>query len=312
MKKSECLLLRQRVTKKTGIETRTALHKVTSNQDTPVSASQFSTDPILTMSSMDVMPDPAEGAGILSDIMRQNNVYLGGSAMGKGFRRAARYYLQSDQGVAEDSFYVVDIGVVVSQYYQWRQHFPRVQCFYAIKCNPDPILIQTLATLGANFDCASKQEIMLVEGLTRHLPTKPEIIYANPCKAKSHIQYAVSRGVTLMTFDNVDEVAKCASISKDIRLILRIITDDSGSQCRLSSKFGAPRGKWRELLAEAKEHDLEVVGVSFHVGSGCRDATRYDMALKDAKELHDLALKEFGFNINIIDIGGGFPVRFGM
>ena len=88
---------------------------------------------------------------------------------------------------------------------------------------------------------------------------------------------------------------------------MRIITDDSGSQCRLSSKFGAPPQHWSTLLSEAKKCGLDVVGVSFHVGSGCRDATRYEMALKDCKELFDMAKKEFGFDMKILDIGGGFP-----
>jgi ornithine decarboxylase len=100
---------------------------------------------------------------------------------------------------------------------------------------------------------------------------------------------------------------QCAQISKKIELILRIITDDRGSQCRLSSKFGAPRIKWRALLAAAKKHGLSVVGVSFHVGSGCRDASRYEAALADAREIFDMAKTEFGFNMTILDIGGGFP-----
>ena len=60
---------------------------------------------------------------------------------------------------AEDSFYVVDIGVVISQYYQWRVYFPRVECYYAVKCNPDPVIVRTLAALGAYFDCASHNDI---------------------------------------------------------------------------------------------------------------------------------------------------------
>ena len=110
-----------------------------------------------------------------------------------------------------------------------------------------------------------------------------------------------------MTFDNVPEVEKVAQVSKKIQLIMRIITDDRGSQCRLSSKFGAPRHKWRLLLQAAKDHGLEVVGVSFHVGSGCRDATRYEAALQDAREVFDLAEQEFGFHMTLLDIGGGFP-----
>ncbi len=111
----------------------------------------------------------------------------------------------------------------------------------------------------------------------------------------------------MVTFDNTAEVRKCASISKKIQLILRIITDDSGSAHSLSSKFGAPKQHWRILLAEAKKFGLEVVGVSFHVGSGCRDAKPYEMALKDCKELFEMAKKEYGFDMKILDIGGGFP-----
>jgi len=149
-----------------------------------------------------------------------------------------------------------------------------------------------------------------VQQITKELPKgyrKPQIIYANPCKSRSHIIDAVCRGVRMVTFDNTAEVRKCASISKKIQLILRIITDDSGSQCRLSSKFGAPKQHWPILLAEAKQFGLEVVGVSFHVGSGCRDATRYEMALKDCKELFEMAKRDYGFDMKILDIGGGFP-----
>ena len=260
--------------------------------------------------------------------------------MGKGFRRAARYYLRKaaplkipdaalspslgdasnllNPGVehrVEEPFYVVDIGMVISQLYQWKQYFPRVEPFYAVKCNPDRVIVQTLLALGCNFDCASRNEIRLVQELAKDhaLPnasaprSSPEIIFANPTKARSHIIEAVCRGVTMMTFDNVAEVKKCASVSTKIQLILRIITDDSGSQCRLSSKYGAPKSRWRALLSAAKAHGMEVVGVSFHVGSGCRDASRYELALKDARELFDLAEAEYGFKMTVLDIGGGFP-----
>jgi len=260
--------------------------------------------------------------------------------MGKGFRRATRYYLRKtaplkipdaalspslgdssnllNPGVehrVEEPFYVVDIGMVISQLYQWKQYFPRVEPFYAVKCNPDRVIVQTLLALGCNFDCASRNEIRLVQELAKdhalpnaHAPrSPPEIIFANPTKARSHIIEAVCRGVTMMTFDNVAEVKKCASVSTKIQLILRIITDDSGSQCRLSSKYGAPKSRWRALLSAAKAHGMEVIGVSFHVGSGCRDASRYELALKDARELFDLAEAEYGFKMTVLDIGGGFP-----
>ena len=179
--------------------------------------------------------------------------------------------------------------------------------FYAVKRNPDPVIVRTLAILGANFDCASRAEIRLVKQVSQDLSRQPEIIYANPCKARSHMIEAVCKGVNLVTFDNAMEVAKCAAVSKKIKLVMRIVTDDKGSVCRLSSKFGAHRHMWRTNLAAAKKHGLEVVGVSFHVGSGCRDASRYELALRDAKEIFTFAKEEFGFDMNIVDIGGGFP-----
>ena len=276
---------------------------------------------------------------IVNNLEQEFNVHLGGSSIGRGFRRAARYYLRNKApqsigariqnvlkehdfgenyaddllpGVAakiEEPFYICDLGVVVSQFYQWKKSLPRVEPFYAVKCNPDRAIIKTLAKLGANFDCASRNEINLVLGVAKELGLvkPPEIIFANPCKPRAHIIEAVCKGVRMVTFDNVEEVRKCGAISKKIELVLRIITNDSGSQCRLSSKFGAPKSRWPHLLAAAKEEGLQVIGVSFHVGSGCRDSSRYELALLDAKVLFEMAEREFGFKMHILDIGGGFP-----
>lgn len=274
--------------------------------------------------------DESEASGVLSDVVKESKVFLGGSSIGKGLKKAVTYYMENnlmkmepdayfnlpgaddlDEAAEkiplEKSFYVVDIGIVVSQFYQWRKVFPRVVPFMAVKCNPDPVIIKTLAVLGCNFDCASSNEFRLVHQVTKDLTRQPEIIFANPCKARSHILEAVCKGIKLMTFDNVSEVEKCASISKKIQLVMRIMTDDRGSSSRLSSKFGAPPIKWRPLLAAAKKHGMKVVGVSFHVGSGCRDASKYELALKDARSIFDMAEKEFGMKMSLLDIGGGFP-----
>ena len=151
--------------------------------------------------------DAEQASGVLADLLKEENVFLGGAALGQGLQHAARYYLhhrlamqakpnyltmpgsnklhpQAELMPLEDSFYVVDLGVLVSQVYQWRRYFPRVDPFYAVKCNPDPVIVKTLATLGCNFDCASRQEIRLVQEACRDLPSQPDIIYANPCKGR--------------------------------------------------------------------------------------------------------------------------------
>lgn len=131
------------------------------------------------------------------------------------------------------------------------------------------------------------------------------IIYAHPCKTNSYIRYAAQHGVKQMTFDNAEELYKVKDHFPNAELYLRILTDDSSSLCRLSLKFGASLDATRYLLDLAKELDLNVVGVSFHIGSGATDPTLFMKAIKDARQVFDQAA-DVGFNLGTLDIGGGF------
>ncbi|MEJ1283190.1 hypothetical protein NN561_014159 [Cricetulus griseus] len=90
------------------------------------------------------------------------------------------------------------------------------------------------------------------------------------------------------------------------KLVFRITTDDSKAVCHLSVKFGATLRTSRLLLEWAKELNVNVVGVSFHVGSGCTDPETFVQALSDARCVFDMGT-EVGFSMCLFDIGGGFP-----
>ncbi|KAI6990950.1 Ornithine [Hortaea werneckii] len=202
----------------------------------------------------------------------------------------------------EDAFFVADLGDVYRQHMRWKSHLGRVTPHYAVKCNPDPMVLRLLAALGAGFDCASKAEI---EQVLKMGVDPSRIIYAQPCKTKSYLKYTAKQDVKQMTFDNTDELYKVKEIAPDAELYLRILTDDSGSLCRLSQKFGASMDNTYELLALAKQLDLNVAGVAFHVGSGASDPSAFLKAVSDARLVFDQA-HELGFNPHTLDIGGGF------
>jgi ornithine decarboxylase len=164
------------------------------------------------------------------------------------------------------------------------------------------MVIRLLAALGTGFDCASKSEIELVlrEGVD---PSR--IIYAQPCKTKSYLRYTAKENVKQMTFDNSDELYKIKALFPDAELYLRIFTDDSQSLCRLSQKFGAHMDTAPELLALAKQLDLNIAGVAFHVGSGASDPSAFLKAVTDARSIFDQAIA-LGFNPHTLDVGGGF------
>ncbi|XP_063298233.1 ornithine decarboxylase [Pelobates fuscus] len=203
----------------------------------------------------------------------------------------------------KDAFYVADLGDVVKKHIRWFKALPRVTPFYAVKCNDSRAVVKTLAIMGAGFDCASKTEIQLVQSIG---VTPDRIIYANPCKQVSQIKYAASCGVEKMTFDSEVELMKVARNHPNAKLVLRIATDDSKAVCRLSVKFGATLKTSRILLERAKDLNVDIIGVSFHVGSGCTDPQTFVQAVSDARCVFDMGA-ELGFNMHLLDIGGGFP-----
>ncbi|XP_050091341.1 ornithine decarboxylase 1-like [Anopheles aquasalis] len=199
---------------------------------------------------------------------------------------------------------VLNLDDVVQKHQNWRQKLPSVVPFYAVKCNNHPAILQLLVALGCGFDCASQCELQTILGLG----VAPEkIIYANPAKTKDSILYARKMGVKRMTFDSVDELEKIAQLYTEAELVLRIRYDAREALLPLGRKFGCdPDREALPLLRCAKRHQLSVIGVSFHVGCGSRDAECYYWAIRKAIEIFDSA-SELGMQMHLLDIGGGYP-----
>ncbi|KAK7206218.1 pyridoxal-dependent decarboxylase [Myxozyma melibiosi] len=221
----------------------------------------------------------------------------------RAFRnRVGRVDTDSCDAGGEDSFFVADIGEVYRQHVRWKQNLPRVEPFYAVKCNPDLKLLKLLARLGTGFDCASKKEMDLVLSLG---VSPSRIVYAHPCKAASFVRYACQRDVRKMTFDNAEELQKIKRYFPEAELLLRIVTDDTDSLCQFSMKYGAHLQSTESLLKLAQSLDLNVVGVSFHVGSGAAGGKPFAEAVHNASKVFEVAAK-LGLTLTTLDVGGGF------
>jgi ornithine decarboxylase len=210
-------------------------------------------------------------------------------------------YLEDNQ--SDHAFFIIDLGEITKAYNKWTTLLPRVKPHYAVKCNPNPVILEALATLGCNFDCASENEIKTIIEITAD-PSR--IIFANPCKMSSQIRYARANDVDLMTFDCEEELYKIKLYHPYGKLILRLAVDDSKSLCKFNKKFGCRVEQVDELLRIAKTLKLDIMGFSFHVGSGCSSAENFYEAIRDCRSATEIA-SSIGFHINTIDIGGGFP-----
>lgn len=183
----------------------------------------------------------------------------------------------------------------------WHRHLPFVQPFYAVKCNNDPVLMKWMTELDSNlgFDCASYREIK--EALPLVAPHR--IIYAQPCKIPEDIELAQSAGVATTVVDSVEEIEKMAAWKG--QALIRLLVPDKDSKQPFGKKFGAPLA-WVPRIAEAaKYHKITLSGFSFHVGSECQNPEQYVNAIEECKKASNI-IKDYGFNTEIVDIGGGF------
>jgi ornithine decarboxylase len=210
-------------------------------------------------------------------------------------------FLEKD--VHEEAFFIVDLGKIIRQYAKWKKYMPNVIPYYAVKCNPNPVIIHILNLMGSHFDCASKNEISVVYDLIKD---SSKIIFANPVKMCNHIKFARATDVDLMTFDSEQELYKIKLYHPYASLVLRIAVEDTESVISFSEKYGAQKEHIPGILRLIKALKLNLVGVSFHVGTGCLNDTQYESAIRDCRETYNMAKQE-GIELNVVDIGGGFP-----
>jgi len=183
------------------------------------------------------------------------------------------------------------------------------ETLYAVKCNPEPSVLRAVHAAGVrHFDCASPGEIALV----RAMFPEAQLHYMHPVKARAAIREAWRQhGVRDFALDSADELAKILAetrqpgTDRDLGLFVRLALPKGAAVYDLSGKFGASPEAAAALLAAARPHAARL-GLCFHVGSQCLEPAAYARALELAAGVIGAA----GVAVDIIDVGGGFPVSY--
>jgi ornithine decarboxylase len=232
--------------------------------------------------------------------------------IGKAKKRVLQDLAQ-EQGTP---IFVIDHEKIRENYHEFRALMPYVQVYYAVKANSNREIVKTLYDMGSSFDVASMPEFMIVWEIIKGMPEKErqdwiwdKIIYANTIKPIETLK-ALDQYRPLVTFDNSEELKKIRQHAPHAGLVLRIRVPNTGSMVELSSKFGAHPGEAVDLIDNAFAAGLVVEGLSFHVGSQCTNFENYVQALNLAANIIKEAETRVGRRIKILDIGGGFPVRY--
>ncbi|HWR88900.1 MAG TPA: type III PLP-dependent enzyme [Dissulfurispiraceae bacterium] len=178
--------------------------------------------------------------------------------------------------------------------------------FYAVKAHPDVAIVDFLNTLGIGFEIASEGELDILASLG----VAPErIITSNPVKSPRFLEQAVAYGMKSYAFDSAAEVEKLARYAPGAGVYVRLSVPNEGSEWPLSKKFGVETDEAAELLLAAGDRGLAPLGITFHVGSQCNNVYNWSTAIDKAKEVWE-AVERTGLKLKILNIGGGYPIRY--
>lgn len=183
---------------------------------------------------------------------------------------------------------------------------PGVSMYYAVKSNATPELVSILNTEESFFDVCSNGEIDIIRncGIAAQ-----RCIHTHPIKRDSDIRYALDFGIKTFVADNENELSKMIPYKDKLQVLIRMSIQNPGCLVNLSHKFGiAPERAWN-LIRKAHELGLKVAGISFHAGSQNENSLKYIEALEYCRDICKKAALR-GINIEIIDIGGGFPINY--
>ena len=177
---------------------------------------------------------------------------------------------------------------------------------YAVKCNPHPLVIQSLYAAGIHdFDTASLSEI----GQVMESHADATCYYMHPVKGRASIKMArAAYGIEYFAVDHQAELEKILDeiAAPGIGIVVRLRTEITGdSVYDLSTKFGCEGSEASDLLRMARVAGCNT-GLTFHVGSQCRNPHAFLAGLSRVGAI----ISESGIVPNLIDVGGGFPAQY--
>ncbi len=181
---------------------------------------------------------------------------------------------------------------------------------FGTKAFPNVALLRLLHEEGIGADVASAGELAFARaaGLTG-----AELVVHGNNKDETFLREAARDGATVV-LDAPDEAALAADAGVT-RALVRVtlgVDADTHEAIRTGhhgSKFGLPTGQARDLVRDALDRGIDVLGLHVHVGSQLAD---FDAQAETIVRLAAFAAScrdELGWLARVADLGGGFGIR---
>ena len=196
------------------------------------------------------------------------------------------------------------------------QQVPHLLC-YAVKANSNLSVIRKLATWGAGFEVVSGGELFRV---LRAGGSSEKVVFDGPGKTVDEIRHGLEANILFFNVESAAEadliVETARQTGKRARVSLRTNPDvDPGTHPYISTgmrdhKFGIGLEEAHELYLKLKEKpEIEIVGVTCHIGSQITQLGPYREAIQSLREFVT-KLRQEGIGLRYLDFGGGLGIAY--
>jgi len=188
---------------------------------------------------------------------------------------------------------------------------------YSVKSNSTKAVIALFASLGGGADIVSGGELMraLAAGV------KPEhIVYSGVGKTEAEMEAALKAGILMFNLESVDELEVLDQVAGRLGVKAPVsfrVNPDVDAQTHPKITTGLAKNKFgldmetafRQYPIAAKLANVEIKGISCHIGSQLTDTRPFSDALERVARLVE-KLREVGINPSLLDLGGGLGITY--
>jgi ornithine decarboxylase len=176
------------------------------------------------------------------------------------------------------------------------------QIFFALKSNSLPPILKTISEHGCGFEINNIFEFEKAITAGAH---PSNIINSSPITSALDVRNLYANGVDCFTFDSKDQIQNLKINAPGAKTVMRLSSTNEGSRFNLSKNLGVDPESSVDMLSYAKASGLRIYGLTFHVGSQCHSPPNWHAGIVHCAELFKQSPE-----LEMINIGGGFPVRY--
>lgn len=200
------------------------------------------------------------------------------------------------------------------------EHYPHSTVHFAAKANYNLAVLSVLRDAGCAAEAYARCEFA---ACSRAGFDPADILLTGMNRRIEDIERALAAGVEYLLVDNADELKRVIEAAEETTAEPRVLVRTNPSMdvpthpeiatATHESKFGLDIASGQAMDAARSavtSNWVELAGIQLHVGSQIRSAEPYAVAANEmlafAAEIRD----ETGTTIDILDLGGGFPVAY--